>query len=113
MGLRQNLEAMLDAGQDNTLLRFTLGSECLKTGEIAEAATHLRRAGELDPDYSAAWKVLGRALEAADDHTGAVDAWTRGRAAAQRGGDVQAAKEMGVFLRRLEKRLSADDRKER
>lgn len=113
MGLRENLEAMLDAGQDNALLRFTLGSECLKTGEVMEAAAHLRRAVELDPHYSAAWKTLGRALQAADDHSGAMDAWTRGREAAQRGGDVQAAKEMGVFLRRLEKQLGADDREER
>jgi predicted Zn-dependent protease len=113
VGLRQNLEAMLEAGQDNALLRLTLGSECLKSGEAAEAATHLRRAVVLDPDYSAAWKALGRALQASDDLAGAVDAWTRGRAAAQRGGDVQAAKEIGVFLRRLEQRLAADDRKER
>ena len=73
---------------------------------------HLRRAVELDPEYSAAWKTLGHALQAADDHSGALDAWTRGRAAAERGGDVQAAKEMAVFQRRLEKRLAADGRKE-
>jgi predicted Zn-dependent protease len=109
MALRENLESMLAAGNDTALLRFTLGGECLKVGEVSEAVVHLRSAVELDPKYSAAWKLLGRALDAAGDTIGAKDAWTRGRAAAERAGDVQASKEMGVFLRRLQRRLPADE----
>jgi predicted Zn-dependent protease len=112
MGLRENLESMLAAGNDTALLRFTLGTECLKVGEVSEAAIHLRSAVELDPKYSAAWKLLGRALDAAGDTAGAKDAWTRGRAAAEHAGDVQASKEMSVFLRRLDKRLAADEGEE-
>ena len=107
MGLRDNLESMLAAGNDNALLRFTLGGDYLKSGEPAQAAIHLRAAVEHDPKYSAAWKLLGKALEAAGDIAGAEDAWTRGRAAAEHGGDIQASKEMSVFLRRLEKRRAA------
>lgn len=109
MGLRENLQSMLDAGNDSALLRFTLGGECLKAGDAGAAATHLQCAVEQDPQYSAAWKLLGKALDAAGDPAGAMDAWTRGRAAAEHGGDIQAAKEMSVFLRRLRKRLDADE----
>lgn len=108
MGLRENLESMLAAGNDTALLRFTLGNEYLKVDDAKAASTHLRCAVEQDPNYSAAWKLLGKALDAAGDGAGAMDAWTRGRAAAEHGGDIQAAKEMGVFLRRLQKRLDAD-----
>ena len=33
MGMQENLEAMLAAGQDNPLLRFTLGNVLLKQGK--------------------------------------------------------------------------------
>ena len=40
MSLRQNLESMLAAGQDNALLRFTLGNEYLKEGLAGIAVAH-------------------------------------------------------------------------
>jgi len=55
-----------------------------------------------DPNYSAAWKLLGKACLAAQDHAGAADAWRQGIAVAQQRGDKQAEKEMTVFLRRVE-----------
>ena len=58
---------------------------------------------EQDPKYSAAWKLLGKALQATGDLEGARQAWTDGIAAAQVHGDKQAEKEMTVFLRKLEK----------
>lgn len=100
----EQFEKMLAAGKDGALLRFGLGNEYLKRSDPATAATHLARAVELDPDYSAAWKVLGKAREAAGDAVGAADAWRRGIAVAQAKGDQQAAKEMTVFLGRIEKR---------
>lgn len=106
MGLRQNLESMLAAGQDNALLRFTLGNECLKAGEARIAAAHFTAAVEHDPGYTAAWRQLGRALEEAGDTEYALQAWERGREAAEHRGDVQAGKEMSVFAKRLRKRLA-------
>ena len=103
MGLRKNLEAMLARGQETALLRFTLGTQCLKSAEHEDAARHLRRAVELDPDHTAAWKELGRTLALLGDHAGALDAWQRGRALAEKKGDIQAGKEMAVFMRRLMK----------
>jgi hypothetical protein len=63
----------------------------------------LREAIAFDPHYSAAWKLLGRALAEGGDPAAAADACERGIAVARERGDEQAAKEMGVFLRRLQK----------
>ena len=107
MAMIENLEAMLKAGQDNALLRFTLGSALFKQGDAAQAITHLRAAVSHDPDYSAAWKIYGKALHAAGNPEDAKAAFESGICAAQRHGDVQAAKEMKVFLKRVLKTLDA------
>jgi len=99
----ERFEQLLASGKDGALLRFSLGMQYLKAGEASRAAEHLRRAVELDPQYSAAWKLLGKALEAAGDAMGAIDAYRSGISAAESRGDKQAAREMAVFLRRLEK----------
>ncbi len=110
-GLRQSLEAMLARGQDSALLRFTLGNECLKAGEHDNAIEHLERAVSLEPGYSAAWRQLGKAAQTGGHHPRARQAWQDGIAAAQAHGDVQAAKEMTVFLRRLDRHHpEAEDR---
>ncbi len=110
MSIIDNFEKMLAAGQDNALLRYSLGNEYLKAEEPATAVTHLRRALEHDPDYSAAWKLLGKALADSGEIAAAMEAYQSGIAVAQRKGDKQAAKEMQVFLRRLEKQLpTAED----
>ncbi|MFZ5959698.1 tetratricopeptide repeat protein [Pseudomonas knackmussii] len=99
----EGLEKMLAKGVDNPLLRFGLGKGYLDAGEAARAAVHLRRCVEQDPKYSAAWKLLGKALQAEGDLDGARAAWADGLAAAQAHGDKQAEKEMTVFLRKLDK----------
>ena len=103
MDSTQRFEAMLAAGKDNALLRFSLGMQYLNAGDAARAAEHLRAAVAHDPGYSAAWKLLGRALAQAGAKDEAAAAYRSGIAAAERKGDKQAAKEMTVFLRRLEK----------
>ncbi len=101
--LTERLEGLLAAGQDNALLRFGLGQALLKEGRAADAAEHLAAAVRHDPAYSAAWKLLGRARSDAGDTAGAADAWRQGIAAATDRGDKQAAREMEVFLKRLQK----------
>jgi len=51
MGLRDNLELMLQRGQDSPLLRFSLGNECLKGGDFVAAIDHLRQAVDSKPGY--------------------------------------------------------------
>jgi len=99
----ERFEALLAAGKDNALLRFGLGSHYLAAGDAGRAAEHLRRAVAHDPGYSAAWKMLGKALEALERPAEASQAYRSGIAAAEKRGDKQAAREMGVFLRRLER----------
>jgi cytochrome c-type biogenesis protein CcmH/NrfG len=70
-----------------------------------KAAEQLREAVTRDPEYSAAWKLLGKALTDANRPGEALEAYRSGIAVAERRGDKQAAKEMSVFARRLEKTL--------
>src|ERR1043166_2022179 len=98
--LLSNLQKMLASGKDNALLRFSLGNEYLKAGD---AAAHLALAVQLDAQYSAAWKLYGRALTECGRVDEALSAYRQGIAAAGRKGDKQAAREMTVFARRLEK----------
>jgi predicted Zn-dependent protease len=105
MSALETFEKLLAQGKDNTLLRYSLGNECLKAGRFADACVHLRAALAFDPAYSAAWKLLGKALTEADEPTEARAAYRQGIAAAEARGDIQAAREMKVFARRLDKRL--------
>ena len=98
-----NLEALLAKGGDGAALRLALASRYLDAGDAASAVRHAEAAVQLDPDYSAGWKVLGRALTAADRPADAVTAYERGIAIAERRGDQQAAKEMRVFSQRLKR----------
>lgn len=107
MGMVENLQQMLENGQDNALLRFTLGSALFKQGDLKPAVEHLESAVEQDPGYSAAWKVYGKVLQALDDPQAACAAFEQGIAAATQKGDKQAAKEMAVFLKRAQKALDA------
>ena len=103
MALRQNLELMLERGQDSPLLRYALGQECLKAGELVTAIDHLRQAVDQNPRYSAAWKALGEAHARAGSPERAAGVYERGIAAAREAGDIQAAKDMEVFLKRIRK----------
>lgn len=98
--LIRRLEGLLAGGQDSAILRFSLGSAWMEH-DAHRAAAHFQAALTLDEAYSAAWKQLGKALLAAGDTAGAANAWTTGIAVAETRGDVQAGKEMKVFLRRL------------
>jgi predicted Zn-dependent protease len=103
MALVDNLEAMLARGQDSALLRYGLGGEYLKLKQYEKAIIHLHEALAKDPKYSAAWKLLGEALVVAGKKDEAIRAYEDGVRAAEEKGDIQAAKEMRVFLKRLGK----------
>lgn len=67
----EGLEKMLAKGVDNALLRFGLGKGYLDAGDAERATEHLQRCVEQDPKYSAGWKLLGKARQAAGDLAGA------------------------------------------
>jgi predicted Zn-dependent protease len=95
------LETLQAKDPENALLRFSLGNAYLGAARYADAAVQFAEAVRLDPNYAAAWKLLGKALTETGDTAGAADAYRRGIATAEASGHIQAAKEMKVFLKRL------------
>lgn len=101
-----NFEAMLARGQDSEMLRYTLGNAYLAAEQFPDAIQHLQKAVELKPDYSAAWRQLGKALAADLQLTKAKAAFDHGETVAETNGDIQAAKEISVFRKRVVKALA-------
>jgi predicted Zn-dependent protease len=100
------LEKLIGTPRDGSLLRYSLGLEYSKLNEWGKAIEHLRISLAADPGYSAAWRALGKALEAEGRSGEALEAYRSGIAAAGKKGDKQAQKEMTVFARRIEKKLA-------
>jgi len=98
-----NLEKLLAKGQDNALLRFGLGNAYLQAKDFAKAREHLQEAVAQDPEYTAAWKLYGKVLTNLNMPEKAIVAYEQGITVAENKGDKQAAKEMSVFLKRLQK----------
>ncbi|HIE00034.1 MAG TPA: hypothetical protein EYP59_07055 [Thiotrichaceae bacterium] len=98
-----HFEALLAKGQDNTMLRYGLGNAYSKEKVFVTAAMHFAKALEFEQNYSAAWKGYGKALAENQQIEEAIDAYMQGIAVAEKKGDKQAAKEMRVFLKRLQK----------
>lgn len=101
MSLIDNLERMLFAGDDNAMLRFGLGNAYFQQKDFHSAVPHLQKAVEHDPKYSAAWKLLGKALTENGQTDLAITAYEEGIRSAEEKGDMQAVKEMKIFLKRL------------
>ncbi|TPW13361.1 MAG: hypothetical protein FD130_1587, partial [Halothiobacillaceae bacterium] len=97
------LEALLLKGADNPLLRFSLGNGYFNRGDYSAALPHLIQAVALDPGYSAAWKLYGKTLVALARQPEAEQIYTQGIRAAEQKGDLQAKREMEIFLKRLQK----------
>ncbi len=104
--LIENFEAMLTQGKDSPMLRFGLGQAYLQAGTSGKAVEHLRAAITQKRDYSAAWKLLAKAHEQQGNLAAALQTYREGIEVAQHHGDLQAAKEMTVFARRIEKQLA-------
>lgn len=100
-----NLQKLIGTPRDGALLRYSLGNEYLKGGDAHNARLQLAEAVARDPGYSAAWKLLGKALVEDGQAREALAAYRRGIAVAEQKGDKQAAKEMAVFARRLQNQL--------
>ena len=86
------------------MVLYSLGNELFKEGRYGEARDHLWRAIENKPDYSVAYRMLGRAHYELHENKEARDIFLKGKEVAAENGDLQTVKEIDVFLRRLEKR---------
>ncbi|MEZ5530613.1 MAG: tetratricopeptide repeat protein [Porticoccaceae bacterium] len=104
MPLIENLETMLARGQDSAMLRFGLGSAYFNQQQFEQAIPHLERCLELDENYTAAYKLLGRALTELDKPERAREIFNVGLVKAGQTGDKQTEREIGVFLKKLSRR---------
>lgn len=101
--MTENLEALLARGDDSASLRFALATRYLADAKMERALEHALRAVQLDADYSAAWRLLGRIQSELGQVEAALQTYRRGIEVAQKNGDQQVAKEMSVFVKRLER----------
>ena len=77
------------------------GNAWYQQKEYDKAIQDFDQAIRLKPDYSAAIRDLGRALEKVGAFDEAGQVYREGIPIAERNGDLQTLKEMQVFLRRL------------
>jgi Flp pilus assembly protein TadD len=83
-------------------VRFGLAGAYLAAEQFENAVSEYREAIRLKPDYSAAYRGLGRSLERVARLDEAKAAYAKGLEVATRNGDLQTKKEIEVFLRRLD-----------
>ena len=95
---------LLEKDSNNPMILYSLGTELFKEGHYGEARDLLQRAIENKPDYSVAYRMLGRAHYELHENAEARRVFTKGREVAQENGDLQTVREIDVFLRRLDKR---------
>lgn len=86
---------------DDPVVRFGLAGAYLEAGHAGDAAREYEAAIRLKPDYSAAYRGLGRALTRAGRLAEAREAFQKGLEVATKTGDLQTRKEIAVFLRRI------------
>jgi predicted Zn-dependent protease len=100
---------LLERDPENPMVLYSLGNELFKERKYTEAKEYLSRAVQNKPDYSVAYRMLGRALYELREDAEARWIFAEGREVAQRNGDLQTVKEIDVFVRRLEKRERGED----
>ena len=100
----EQFREIVDLEPDDYFAHFGYASELFDVGRYPEAALEFREAIRLKPDFSAAFRDLGKALERSGAPAEAMQAYGQGIPIAERNGDLQTLKEMQVFLKRLEQR---------
>lgn len=86
------------------MLRFGLANAYLAKGQFDTALLNAKLAVEFDPDYSAAWRLLGQLFERLQRFDEAKQAYRSGILVADRNRDQQLAREMRVFSARLDRK---------
>lgn len=94
----ETFTTMLAEQPKNAMIWYGLASEQFKLENWVEAAKSLRHVVSLNPDYTAAYQMLGTVLARMDDLAGAQQAWRDGIEAAGRTGAWKAGQHMQALL---------------
>src|SRR5260370_36554024 len=94
----ETLCARLAEQPENAMIWYGLASEQYKLENWAEAAKALRQVVSLNPDYTAAYQMLGTLLAKMHDLAGAQQAWRDGIGAAGRTGAWKAGQHMQALV---------------
>jgi len=100
----EQFKEVVELFPDDVVARFGLATAYLDAGEAADAVREFRQVLETKSNYTAAYRGLGRALERLGQIEEAEGVYRRGISVGEQTGDLQAKKEMEVFLHRLEQR---------
>ena len=100
-------EEMARSQPDDAMVRYGLASEYMKLEDWPQAAGALRRVIEINPDYTAAYQLLGTALSNQGEMEEARRVWAEGIKAAERTGAWKARQHMeGLMMGAVDKRES-------
>lgn len=80
---------------------YVLGLEYAKLHRHLDAIDMFEKALRILPDYTAAYRELGKSLRDAGRRREAEEMWGQGVVVAQKRGDTQTLKEMLVLLKRM------------
>lgn len=94
-------QELLAKDPQDPMLHYGFGNELLKGERFADAVQSFEEAIRINPNYTAAYRQLGKSLASLDRNDEARRAFEDGIALGLETGDLQTVKEMKVFLRRL------------
>jgi len=97
----QQFANMVEADPDNELGHFSLGKALLDAGRFSEAVRPLQRTLQLNPTYSKAYHLLGRAQLESGLRQEALVTLKRGYEVAAERGDVMPRNEIATLLAEL------------
>lgn len=89
------------AEPDDPVGYYVLGLEYAKLHRHLDAIDAFEKALRILPDYTAAYRELGKSLRDAGRSREAEERWGEGVVVAQKRGDTQTLKEMLVLLKRM------------
>ncbi|MBI3989359.1 MAG: tetratricopeptide repeat protein [candidate division NC10 bacterium] len=99
----EQFKEILALDPNDEVVHYGLGEEYLRAGMFEEAVQEFETVIRLKPDYTAAYRELGKALEKGRRIEEAKEAYRKGIEVGSWTGDLQTKKEMEVFLKRLGK----------
>ena len=97
------IKELLKIYPQDVILLMSLTQAYMDIQDYKNAILTSREILQINPHYSVVYRILGGALVETKEFTDAIKTYKKGILVAEKNGDLQVAKEMKVFLRRLEK----------